>query len=71
MHVQFVDLTTTIHVKRCIFNPGTALKSVLDFFAIEWMKEKVTVNGVCVRELNLELPIEQFGNPDIQIEQNK
>lgn len=71
MHVQFVDLTTTIHVKRCIFNPKTTLKSVLDFFANEWKQEKVTVNGSNISESDLGFPIEQFGNPDIQIEQHK
>lgn len=71
MHVQFVDLTTTIHVKRCIFNPNTTLKSVLDFFVNEWKQEKVIVNGSNISESDLGLPIEQFGNPDIQIEQHK
>lgn len=71
MHVQFVDLTITIHVKRCIFKPETTLRSVMDFFADKWTVEKVTVNGRQIIESELECPIEKFGNPDIQIEQHK
>ena len=71
MHVQFVDLTTTIHVKRGIFDSDTTLRSVLNFFTTEWTCEKITVNGSAVNEAALEQPIEDLGESDLQIEQHK
>lgn len=68
MQVQFVDLTTTIYVKRGLFSSNTKLKSVLDFFTDKWMWKKISVNGLPIKQEDLDANIGRFGFANIQIE---
>lgn len=71
MHVQFIDLTTTIYVKRGLFYDSTKLRTVLDFFTDDWSREKISINGFPVRKEELDASIGSFGVMNLQIEQYK
>lgn len=71
MQVQFVDLTTTIYVKRGLFNVNTKLRTVLDFFAAKWSQEKISVNGSPVKKEDLDASIGSLGEINLQIEQHR
>lgn len=78
IHVQFVDLTTTIYVKRGLMESSTKLRDAIDFFADKWEYEKITLNGKPVRaeefDNTIELVCEEHwvrGDMSLQIEKHR
>lgn len=78
IHVQFVDLTTTIYVKRGLMESSTKLRDVIDFFTDKWEYEKITLNGKPVRPEEFDNTIELvckehwvIGDMSLQIEKHR
>lgn len=71
VNVIFVDLSSTIYVKRRLWERGTDLKSVLDHTAENWSVDKIFIGDRPVTTEDLGKSLAEFGGFDIQIERRK